>query len=159
MVLLREKFPCVVLLLRVRSLLGCALLLFVFGCSSDDGRQKVYPVSGELFVKGQPAAGARLTLQPVIVSDPKLWPMGYPTAIVQPDGKFQFNSYAEGDGAPEGNYKLLASWEEGDGIPNEDPEAPPPKSKLNPSYSDPARSPWTVVVEPKSNQLTRYEVP
>lgn len=141
------------------SLLGCVLLLFVVGCSGEDNRPRVYPVSGEFFVKGQPAAGARLTLQPAIVSDLKLWPMGFPTAIVQPDGKFQFSSYAENDGAPEGNYKLLAIWEEGDGIPNEDPTVPPPKQKLDPSYSDPARSPWSVVVEKQPKQLTRYEVP
>ena len=145
--------------LRYISLWGCVVLLFVAGCSSDDGRPKVYPVTGELFVKGQPAAGARLTLQPEVVSDPKLWPMGYPTAIVQPDGKFQFSSYVENDGAPEGKYKLLAKWEEGDGIPNEDPAVPPPKLKLDPAYLDPARSPWSVVVEKKPNQLTRYEVP
>ena len=140
-------------------LLACALGFCVSGCGGGPKRTPVYPVSGELFVKGQPAAGARLTLQPEIVSDPKLWPMGYPSAIVQPDGKFQFSSYAEGDGAPEGNYKLLAQWDDSDGIPNEDPEAPPPKLKLDPAYFDPARSPWSVVVEKKSNQLTRYEVP
>lgn len=145
--------------IRYFSFLGGLLLLFAAGCGGSGNRPRVYPVRGELFVKGQPAAGARLTLHPEIVPDPKLWPMGYPTAIVQPDGKFQFSSYAEGDGAPEGNYKLLAQWEEGDGIPNEDPEAPPPKQKLNPSYFDPARSPWSVVVEKKSNQLIRYEVP
>lgn len=145
--------------LRFTCFLGCVVLLFVAGCGGSDNRPKVYPVSGEFFVKGEPAAGARLTLQPAIVSDPKLWPMGYPIAIVQADGKFQFSSYAENDGAPEGEYKLLAKWEEGDGIPNEDPTVPPPKQKLDPSYLDPVRSPWSVVVEKKSNQLTRYEVP
>lgn len=152
MVLSREK-------LWHFSLIACILLLFAAGCGSGDKRPRVYPVSGELFVKGQPAAGARLTLQPEVVSDLKLWSMGYPTAIVQPDGKFKFSSYAEGDGAPEGNYKLLAKWDDSDGIPNEDPTAPPPTQKLDPSYFDPARSPWSVVVEKKSNQLTRYEVP
>jgi hypothetical protein len=140
------------------SWLGCAVLLLLAGCGGSK-HPRVYPVSGELFVKGQPAAGARLTLQPEVVSDPKLWPMGYPTAIVQPDGKFQFSSYAENDGAPEGKYKLLAKWEEGDGIPNEDPTAPPPKQKLAPTYADPTSTPWSVVVESKPTQLSRFEVP
>lgn len=137
----------------------CCALLVTAGCSSGDKGPKAYPVSGEFYVKGQPAAGARLTLQPEVVSDPKLWPMGYPYAVVQPDGTFKFCYYADGDGAPEGKYKLLARWEEGDGVPNEDPAAPPPKQKLDPSYNDPTKTPWSVVVEAKPNQLTRYEVP
>lgn len=143
---------------RPTAIVFIAGLLFA-GCAGDSKHPKTYPVTGELFVKGQPAEGARLTLQPLLVSDLKLWPMGFPTAIVQPDGKFQFTCFHENDGAPEGDYKLLARWEEGDGIPNEDPNVPPPKNRIDAAYSDPARSPWSVKVEPKPNQLTRFEVP
>ena len=83
-------------------------------------------------------AGARLTLSPAENPDPALWKMGYPTAIVQPDGSFAFTSYEENDGAPPGNYKLLATWAEGDtGIPNEDESAPPPKQLLDAKYALP----------------------
>jgi|GEM_PF-2574091 len=128
------------------------------GCDSGPTNPKTYPVSGELFVKGEPAAGARLILHPE-GADLSRWPRGFPTAVVEPDGKFQFSCFAENDGAPEGSYKLLASWLEGDGIPNEDPAVPPPTNRLDPVYLDPARSPWSVKVEPKPNQLTRFEVP
>jgi hypothetical protein len=144
--------------LCVSALLVCAGCLVLAGCGSAK-HPPIYRVSGELFVKGEPAGGARLTLQPEVVSDPKLWPMGYPSAIVQPDGKFQFTSYKEGDGAPEGTYKLLAKWDDSDGIPNEDPDAPPPMQKIDPKYADPASSPWAVTVEKKANKLTRFEVP
>jgi hypothetical protein len=133
--------------------------LLLAGCQGSK-HPTVYPVTGELFVKGQPAAGARLTLSPAENPDPALWKMGYPIAIVQPDGKFAFTSYEPDDGAPPGNYKLIASWLEGDtGVPSEDPDAPPLKALLDAKYNAPDTTPWTVVVEPKSNRLTRFEVP
>ena len=86
--------------------------------------------------------------------------MGFPAAVVQPDGSFAFTSHQENDGAPAGNYKLIARWIEGDtGIPNEDEFSPPPKPLLDPKYSLPESTPWTVVVEPKTNQLDPFEVP
>lgn len=134
-------------------------VLLLAGCGSSK-HPPVYKVQGKLLVKGQPAAGARLTLHPAENPDPLLWKMGFPTAVVQPDGSFAFTSYSEGDGAPPGNYKLVASWVEGDtGIPSEDPDAPPRKQLLAPQYAKADSTPWTVVVEPKSNQLAPFEVP
>ena len=144
---------------RCAALSCLAPVLLLTGCGGGSKHPPIYPVTGELFVKGQPAAGARLTLSPAENPDPALWKMGFPSAIVQPDGKFAFTCY-EVNGAPAGNYKLIATWIEGDtGIPSEDPNAPPPKSLLDAKYNLPDTTPWTVVVEPKSNQLTRFEVP
>lgn len=142
------------------AILGClAVSLLAAGCGGPQ-RPAVYPVKGQLLVKGQPAAGARLTLSPAENPDPALWKMGYPTAVVQPDGSFAFTSYEENDGAPAGNYKLIATWAEGDtGIPNEDESAPPPKQLLDAKYAQPESTPWTVVVEPKPNQFAPFEVP
>jgi hypothetical protein len=137
------------------SALACLLLA---GCGGGSKHPRVYPVKGQLFVQGKPAAGARLTLSPEN-PDPALWKMGFPQAMVQSDGSFAFTSYAEGDGAPPGKYKLIATWIEGDtGIPNEDPNVQP-KQLLEPKYAQPDSTPWEVDVEPKTNQLARFEVP
>lgn len=145
--------------LHLVAVCGLALALpLVIGCS-DSQHPQTYEVHGELFVKGQPADGAVLILQPAIAPDPQLWPRGFPTATVQADGKFQFSCFAENDGAPAGEYKLLARWLEGDGSANEESNMPPPKNRMDARYFDPVRSPWSVKVEPQPNHLTRFEVP
>lgn len=145
--------------LQLVALCGFAFAMpLVMGCSGAK-HPPTYPVQGELFVKGQPADGARLILQPVVAGDLQSWPLGFPMATVQPDGKFQFSCFGENDGAPEGTYKLIARWDEGDGSAEENTDAPPPKNRLDNMYFDPARSPWSVKVEPQPNQLTRFEVP
>jgi hypothetical protein len=47
---------------------------------------------------------------------------------------------------------------EGDGIPNEDPEAPPPKNRVDAKYGSAETTPLTVTVEEKSNQIPRIEI-
>lgn len=146
---------------RLHSVAICGLALalpLAIGCS-DSQHPQTYQVHGELFVKGQPAGGSVLILQPASTPDLKLWPRGFPTATVQPDGKFQFSCFAENDGAPAGDYKLLARWVEGNVEDNEETDLPPPKNRLDAKYFEPARSPWSVKVEPQINHLTRFEVP
>jgi hypothetical protein len=65
-------------------------------------------------------------------SDPK---SPIPAATVTEDGSFQITSYTSGDGAPEGNYRVVILWEEA--LPeNADPEsAPAPKDKLGGKYN------------------------
>jgi hypothetical protein len=141
----------------------CWLLAAVFlfaplsGCDSGPKRPPVYPVSGELFVKGQPAAGARLILHPLDNADPTQWPLGYPMAQVEADGKFHFQSYAEKDGAPAGKYKLRAQW-----LPGTEGDEDDNAIRVNQiadSYNDAALTPWTVEVLPKRNILQRFDIP
>lgn len=142
-------------LLLTLSLIASALLC---GCGKATP-QKTYRVGGDLLVKGQPAAGARLTLQPAAAPDLKLWPMGFPTAIVQPDGKFWFTCYSANDGAPEGEYKLLVTWVEGDEIPSDDQTAPAKPNRVDAKYAKPETTPLSVTVEKKTNQIPRIEIP
>ncbi|WP_254512531.1 hypothetical protein [Anatilimnocola floriformis] len=146
------------LTVAVRRFSLVTALLLLAGCGGST-HPKTYPVRGELFVQGQPAAGARVILHPEVAGDQTLWPHGFPQAVVNPEGKFQFGCFADADGAPAGNYKLLARWDEDNGGATEDSTRPPPKNRLADSFFDAARSPWSVTVEPKTNQLTRFEVP
>jgi hypothetical protein len=114
---------------------GCLLaLVAVVGCGPPDGQMAVYPVSGSVTVAGQPASGAKVTLIGLDekFNDPK---SPIPTATVGGDGSFQITSYSAGDGAPDGNYRVVILWEES--LPaNDDPEsAPKPKDKLGGKYN------------------------
>jgi len=85
------------------SLIGLA------GCGRSSGLAKkaCYPVKGQLFVKGQPAAGAQIVLRP---PNPDDWPDGFPRAAVAADGSFDVETYGDKDGAPAGKYMVVVTW-------------------------------------------------
>ncbi len=89
---------------RLLLLMACVAAL-VCGCGSD--RVPVYPVSGQLFVNGQPAEGWIVMLHLEPAPDPNAkYPHPLPRAAVGPDGRFQFHTYEKNDGAPVGTYKV-----------------------------------------------------
>ncbi len=85
------------------------------GCASRpvENRLPCVPVQGELFVGGQPAAGAELLFQPLDASAER-WLAGMPHALVRDDGTFAVETYETkdgvADGAPEGEYIVLVKW-------------------------------------------------
>ena len=86
------------------ALFGLALA----GCSRPKAdRLETYPAGGSLFAGDNPAAGARVQLNPV--GDAKLAGL-YPHAIVQQDGSFHLTTYKTRDGAPAGTYALTVTW-------------------------------------------------
>jgi hypothetical protein len=111
------------------------------GCSPQGpSRIKTYPVTGQVFVDGQPAAD----LAVFFTSDSldKDHPT-YSTANTGADGKFEVSTYESGDGIPEGTYSVTFMWGQvnlltmGYGGPD----------KLNDRYSDPASSKFKVTVK------------
>ena len=80
------------------------LLAVAAGCG--DGRVACYPVSGSVTVKGKPADGAQVVFHPAAGESaaPR------PTAVVGADGTFKLTTYAAGDGAPVGSYKVTVRW-------------------------------------------------
>lgn len=84
----------------------CGLLT---GCG-DTSKPAVVPATGNVtFKKTKPAGGALIVFHP---TDPALEKQmgGKPFATVQEDGTFKLTSYAEGDGAPEGEYGVTVQW-------------------------------------------------
>lgn len=94
---------------RIAPVLGA--LLLVWGCSFSTGPDGPPPpetveVSGELWIDADPA--------PAGIVELKLYPRGrdpepderIPMCRVGKDGKFQFSSYRDGDGAEPGEYVL-----------------------------------------------------
>ncbi len=79
------------------------------GCS-DSSKPAVVAATGKVtFKKNAPAAGALIVFHP---SDPALEKKigGKPFATVKDDGTFALTTYAEGDGAPEGDYGVTVQW-------------------------------------------------
>jgi hypothetical protein len=112
----------------------CALGLFagllaatVFaGCSKHAGppikgtKLAVFPVKGKLMMDGKPMGSATVMFNPVR-KFPKEAAQMRPHATVDENGDFTVSTYANGDGAPAGEYKITVSWRGGEdaaGLPD-----------------------------------------
>lgn len=145
----------------VRAAAATAAAVFcvsLVGCGN--GKPPTVPASGTvMFKKSTPAAGALVVFHP---SDPAVEKQigGKPFGKVNDDGTFTLTSYAEGDGAPEGEYGVTIDWrakgKEGGFSLGDGGGAGAPK--LNPKYSNP-QQPFTKVTVKKgdTNQFT-FEV-
>jgi hypothetical protein len=83
------------------------LTLALLSTACANGRKPVYPVRGKVFVEGKPAAKALVTFHPVADKSPETI---RPVGEVDDQGQFTLTTYANGDGAPEGEYEVAISW-------------------------------------------------
>ncbi len=135
---------------RYVCLIAAVLLAFA-GCgrSPTADRPPLYPAQGKVLFNGQPAAGLRVSLHRV---DKQAGPM--PTAVTGADGAFQLGTYAPGDGAPEGDYLVTATW-----LKSSNPDGDAPEiDRLRGRYVDPLRSAIKVHLDPAANQLAPFEL-
>src|SRR5438128_100993 len=86
------------------GLFGCFAAFILCGCGSGT---PLYPVRGEVFFKGKPAAGALVVFHPVEDKDGKVT---RPRGTVEADGSFTLSSHAKGDGAAVGEYVVTINW-------------------------------------------------
>jgi hypothetical protein len=139
-------------LVRSASTFGSLFLLtgVLSGCGGtsyiDPPVLPVAPVSGSVKFGNEIPAGAQLTFVPVARTEEGI----QSSAVVKPDGTFKVSTYGTEDGAPLGDYVVLAQWfkpvkgEEGNaGGPNVIPK----------DYSDPTKSPIKVTVKEGSNEI------
>ncbi len=89
---------------------GTACVFQMSGCGNSAG---VYPVSGKVLYKGEPAAGAVVYFQRQgdVPPPQQLIPFG----IVQTDGAFSLSSEGLGNGALPGKYSVLIEWRDATG--------------------------------------------
>jgi hypothetical protein len=93
--------------MRVRAAVVALALAALCPACARSGRKPVFPVQGQVLVKGRPAARAQVTFHPVEGSGPDtVRPVGH----VDERGRFRLTTYAEGDGAPEGEYRVTVQW-------------------------------------------------
>ncbi len=92
-----------------RVLTAAILLTITVGCSPQaPPRTPTYPVTGQVYVDGQPAAD----LAVFFTSDngvDKDHPT-FSTANTDAEGRFTVSTYETGDGIPEGTYAVTFLW-------------------------------------------------
>jgi hypothetical protein len=98
--------------LRIALPAACCLLGFA-GCGNPPG---LYPVTGKVLWKGEPASGAVVYFHPE-GSGPVTTP-AIPSGLVDDDGSFYLTVDNLGNGCPPGKYAVLVEWRDrsGDGV-------------------------------------------
>jgi hypothetical protein len=137
--------------IRQTSVAALAAALLLAGCSGGGDRVKTYPVTGNIYVNGQPAAGAKVACY--AIDDPTLLPL-QPHAIAGADGSFKLTTYRTGDGAPAGTYALTVKWPLPP-LPGHDGDGP---DRLKGRYADPKRPARRIVVTTGTNDLETIEL-
>jgi hypothetical protein len=129
-------------------------ILFSSGCSKPHG---IYPVSGRVTYKGEPAAGALVFFHRQDADPAREQTM---MAVVGNDGSFSLDCGALGKGAPPGQYIVLLRWKS-------DPSRPSPRSpteaatlpdRLGGRYADPRHPLLHAVVRAETNILPPFEL-
>jgi glycine/D-amino acid oxidase-like deaminating enzyme len=94
----------------MRRVLGliAAVTLVATGCDRA-GKVPVYPVRGQVFYDGKPAAGVQVYLFPTAAPGIPDIPTN-PHGITGPDGRFALGTYSEEDGAADGSYQVVLIW-------------------------------------------------
>jgi hypothetical protein len=103
-----------------RSILVMAVAMSTAGLAGCGNPAGLFPVSGKVTYRGEPAAGAVVYFHrqgPTAAS-----PHPTPSAIAEYDGSFYLTCDGLGDGCPPGEYAVLIEWK---GKP--DPAAAQPK--------------------------------
>jgi hypothetical protein len=145
----RPRRACVV---RALWPAGAAILLAA-GCGGgrlQDG-PPAQPARGSLFINGQPAVAAQVTLHP---ADGKNFDTrgSRPTGRVGDDGAFRLSTYEVGDGAPEGDYVVTVYWP---AAPNSDEPSP---DRVGGRLLDPKLSKHRVRINPGDNDIPPLQI-
>jgi hypothetical protein len=81
------------------------------GCGESDPEPDRVPIvsaAGLVRVQGKPAVGAHVRLHPL---DATLASKGlFPDGVADDTGQFHLTTYAAGDGAPAGEYRVTVTW-------------------------------------------------
>jgi hypothetical protein len=88
----------------VSAMMASTLAAAFSGCGESNG---LYPVSGQVKYKGEPATGVTLYFHP---EGGKPSGLPVPMAVTEQDGTFVVRSGDLGKGAPPGSYHILLEW-------------------------------------------------
>ena len=126
------------------------------GCSSSDSHAEVFPVTGQVFHNGQPAAGATILLF-IVGDDLRGQRIPIPQAVVDTEGKYHIGCYEKDDGAPAGEYRAAVVWHDSPaGTTLEEGQAP--NDRLKGRYADPRRSGLTATIIEGKNTLPPFQL-
>jgi hypothetical protein len=136
-----------------RAMWGCWGLA---GCSKAES-PGLYPVRGQVFVAGKPAANAFIVLHPLSVTASDA---PRPRGRVDEQGNFVVGTQSADDGAPPGEYAVTIQWFDNRRAKEGDDRGPNASSDLlrgrysNPSHPKALR----VRVEPRANELPPFKL-
>ncbi len=102
-------------------------LLINPGCSEppqDAPKAELHSFSRIVKFNGKPANGAVVSLHPIGES---VLGVVTPNGVADDNGMFLLTTYKNGDGAPEGKYRVTVSWADLKGGSSSDPEYGPEK--------------------------------
>jgi hypothetical protein len=122
------------------------------GCGNSGG---LYPVTGKVLYKGEPAAGAVVYFHRQGATDPlhEQTPQG----VVREDGIFALAGPA-GEGALPGEYAVLVEWKEGAGkVRGRSPGLSAP-DRFRGRYLDASKPLLHAEVKPSTNTLPPFEL-
>lgn len=142
------------------SVLGLVPIIFVVGCGGGYGRLEPQPVSGQVIVNGEPAAGCTVVFVP---RDSELRGKVLLGGTTSDDGTFELTTHETGDGAPVGEYGVKLHWEATkwpgmDRVDPMDPGRPEGPDRLQGEYSNPEQSGLSVTVEQGQNDLEPFRI-
>jgi hypothetical protein len=84
------------------------LALIVTGCSGQDWRAELLPLSGKLLINGQPHEGIYVILVStgghVDIRESRPW------GVTDHEGNYQLTTYERGDGGPHGDFSVTVRW-------------------------------------------------
>jgi hypothetical protein len=137
----------------MKKLLGYATAVIGLACTSCGNSNNLYPVSGTVNFKGQPAAGAAVFFQRQ-GGDPmnEHAIMG----IVRDDGSFALVCGPLGDGAPRGEYDVLIQWRQD--LNQAKGLARKARDRLKGRYADPKSPRFHAVIKAQTNHLSPFEL-
>jgi hypothetical protein len=137
------------------TLLAC-LTATVPACGTDDQQVAVFPVTGQVLHRGQPAAGAIVSFHPTAA---ELKSAGLViSGRTGADGSYQLMTYEEGDGAPAGEYQVSIIWRAAPAGNDGDEVDRSGADRLAGKYQDPALSGLTAEVEEADNRLPPFNL-
>ena len=93
---------------RCAAVAATVLVLFCSCNEPQENRKETFPVTGEVYVDGSPAAQLQVTCHDVNGLDKEQPTMS--SAFTNDEGKFEISTYASADGVPEGEYVLTFVW-------------------------------------------------
>lgn len=131
-----------------------AVLVFVcilpMACSRSSPGVEVYPVRGEVFFNGQPAAGAWIHFHPVEKDD-----CSAAFAVVEEDGSFQLSTFGTNDGAEPGDYVVTLNWRDEERDEGETLYGP---DRFGERYSKPDKSTLKATIGAGENEIPRFDL-
>jgi hypothetical protein len=133
-------------MLWVRAYLVAFAVLLAAGCGSSG--PKKYPVTGTVTVNGKPAALVRVQFRHADQTLPGN--LKTPVGMTDETGVFHLSTDGDKDGAVEGEYTVTLEWMSGNDLGAWD--------KLGGKFAKPETSRFKVQVEPKSNNLTPFDI-